>query len=438
MKRIRVFHLATLSPRHLVTVAALAVAAVGGYAWYSGRSPEPPDVPREGVDAAVIAAVEEARAAVRREPRSAAAWGKLAMMLQAHQFLTEGDQCFDRAERLDPREPRWPYYRGVIAAAHDPDAAIRFWQRAVSLCGDQPDWPRLKLADTLLGQGREDEARQQWQHLAGANPCHPLAHLGLARLAFQQDEPAGCREHLRYAADDPFTRKAAHALLAAALRRQGDGAAAEREARLAESLPDDAPWPNPYGRELAALRRDRMARFREAAELSNRNRFPEAAAALEQLVGDFPDFAIAWKALGFALLGMAQHARAEQALAVASKLMPDSAEVEYYLGCAALNQGKREQAAAHLRKATELKSDYAAAYVTLAVCLRAQGDRPAAVSALRTALRCRPNLSAAHRDLGELLAEDGQKAEAREHLQHAVALDRDDSRAKKLLEQLGN
>jgi tetratricopeptide (TPR) repeat protein len=436
-KRMKARHLVTLSPCHLV-IAGLLAAGVAGYTWHARRVPEPPDVPREGIEPAVVAAVDDARETVRQSPRSAAAWGKLGMTLQAHQLLAEAEFCLERAELLEPKEPRWPYYRGVILATRDPDAAVACWQRAVAACADEPDWPRLKLADALLGLGRNAEARQHWQHLVEVNPAHPLARLGMARLALQQVDLGGCQDHLRYVLDSRFTRKAAHAVLASAHRLQENTAEAERESQIVAALPEDAPWPNPYGRELAALRRDRLARFREAAELSNRNRFPEAAVALEQLVADYPDFAVAWKSLGYAVLGAGDYARSEQALAVALKLMPDSAEVRYYLGCAAFNQGKREQAADHLRKATDLKPDYAAAYVTLAQCLQSQGDRAAAIRALRTALRCRPNLAAAHRSLAELLTQDGQKAEARGHLRHAVELDPADSQAKRLLEQLKN
>jgi tetratricopeptide (TPR) repeat protein len=397
----------------------------------------PPDVPRDGVEPAVGAAIDAARGVVSRSPRSAAAWGHLGMVLQAHRFLDEADVCLDRAERLDPREPRWPYFRGLIRAAHDAAAAIPFWQRAVELGGDERDWPRLRLADALFGQGRSDEARRHWQALLRRDPGHPPAHLGLARLALHEGDVDDCLAHLAAAADSPFTRKAARSLAATALRRQGNAAAAEQELRRAAALPADAPWPNPYGRALLGLRRDRRARFQEAMEFLEQNRLPEGIALLEQVVADFPDFDIAWRNLGFALISRGDAARAEQVLGTSLALAPDSAEGHYYQGCAAFNQRKYPQAAACLRKATALKPDYAAAHVTLAQCLQAQGDRPGAVSALRMALLCRPNLPAAHRSLGELLIQDRQTAEAREHLRLAVELDPRDRQAKRLLDQIG-
>src|SRR5947208_1564349 len=89
-------HLVTLSPSHLVigTVAFLMIAGFGAYAWYARRGPEPPGIALQGIDPAVAAAVEDARAAVRRSPRSADAWGTLGMTLQAHQFLAEAEVCF--------------------------------------------------------------------------------------------------------------------------------------------------------------------------------------------------------------------------------------------------------------------------------------------------------------------------------------------------------
>src|SRR5262249_35181987 len=55
-----------------------------GWQWW--RGPPPPAVERSGLDPAAAKAVDEATAAVERSPRSAAAWGHLGMVLQAHDF----------------------------------------------------------------------------------------------------------------------------------------------------------------------------------------------------------------------------------------------------------------------------------------------------------------------------------------------------------------
>jgi hypothetical protein len=90
-----------------------APAAAG--AWlglHRTRARELPELRRDGIDSAVARAIEEASAAVRGNPESGAAWGQLGMVLQAHDLLTESCACFDEASRWDPREARWPYFRG--------------------------------------------------------------------------------------------------------------------------------------------------------------------------------------------------------------------------------------------------------------------------------------------------------------------------------------
>src|SRR5690349_21588977 len=75
---------------------ALPAAALGIANWRRTRTaeadliaaaaPEPPSVDPTGVDPAVLAAIDSARGAVRQSPRSANAWGRLGMILAAHNF----------------------------------------------------------------------------------------------------------------------------------------------------------------------------------------------------------------------------------------------------------------------------------------------------------------------------------------------------------------
>src|SRR5207244_3018451 len=115
--------------------------------------------------------------------RSASAWGHLGKVLAAHEFIVEGDICFRQAEQLDPSQPRWPYYQAITLSLGNPEAAIPKLQRTVELCDCEPDRPRLRLAELLVGQGRLDDAADQLRRLLQKNANHPRAHLGLARLA---------------------------------------------------------------------------------------------------------------------------------------------------------------------------------------------------------------------------------------------------------------
>jgi tetratricopeptide (TPR) repeat protein len=280
------------------------------------------------------------------------------------------------------------------------------------------------------------EAEAQYQHLLAANRAQTPAHLGLARLAAERGDWTDSLTHLKPCLSSPFTRKGAHSLLAAIHEQRGDSLAAEQELRVAAGLPDDAAWPNPFAEDVSRFSVDRRSRLKRAAGLVDEGRILEGLAALQQLVRVFPDFDLAWRALGFALLQQGEYANAEQALAVALKLAPEAVEAQYYMGCALLNQGKLAAAGDHLRRATAIKPDYAMAHYHLGRCLALQGNRAAAVEAMRTAVRCRPYLAEAHRSLAELLAESGNRADALEHLRQAVELDPADQRARLLLQQL--
>src|SRR5579859_5972390 len=98
------------SPTRLVCVGILFVVPVGLWLWWARTPrPEPPRPDLSDADPQVVEAIEEARQAVLHAPRSASAWGRLGMVLRAHDFGEEANTCFAHAEQLDPNEPRWPY-----------------------------------------------------------------------------------------------------------------------------------------------------------------------------------------------------------------------------------------------------------------------------------------------------------------------------------------
>src|SRR5262249_53628815 len=137
-------------PRRFARALALAglvvlLAACAAYFWGRTPVPEPPLPDLTGADPAVVRIVEEAGAAVRQAPRSAAAWGHLGRVLLVHAFQAEAQTCFAAAERLDPREPRWPYYQGLTFVRGDPEAAIPKLRRALALGGEAAGATRLRL-----------------------------------------------------------------------------------------------------------------------------------------------------------------------------------------------------------------------------------------------------------------------------------------------------
>src|SRR4051812_22603606 len=105
--------------RWLAVVLLVAAGTAAAAGWYWADTPAPPAVDLGAAPPAVADAVEAARQAVRRSPRSGAAWGELGMVLQANGYAAEAYACFVEAERRDPRDPAWPYFQALRLLVHD-------------------------------------------------------------------------------------------------------------------------------------------------------------------------------------------------------------------------------------------------------------------------------------------------------------------------------
>lgn len=398
--------------------------------------PEPPALDLAGADPAVVRAVEAARAAVAESPQSAAAWGRLGMILLTHGLPVEASNaCFAEAERLDAKEPRWPYFQGRVLLATDPEAGVGKLRRAAELCGDAPEAPRLRLAEALLEQGRHDEAAEQFRAVLRQHPDSARAHLGLGRLAYHRDDLRASLDHLERAAADVSARKAARVLMAEVHQRLGHKAAARELLDRVAHLPDDPAWPDPFLEEAARLRTGKQSGLARADELIREGQAAEALDLARGLVRDYPDSEWAWVMLGRALLLRNDAPAAEEALRRAVGLAPDSAEPHFYLGVALFGRKKYAEAAGCFRKAGQLKPDFALAHYNLGHCLKEEGDAVGAIAAFRAAVSRKPDYAPAHTNLGELLARGGQYAEAVSHLRQAVQLNPADPHARALLDE---
>src|SRR5205807_1735517 len=123
--------------------------------------------------------------------------------------VKEAVECFRQAERLDGREPRWPYYLGVVLAPTEPETALPKLRRAVELWGEGELVPRLRLAGLLLAQGQIDEAEEQFHKVLSQAPDNAPAHLGLARVAVERNDPSAALQRLEKCLANPATAKPA-------------------------------------------------------------------------------------------------------------------------------------------------------------------------------------------------------------------------------------
>jgi tetratricopeptide (TPR) repeat protein len=89
----------------------------------------------------------------------------LGFLLRAYEFPEPARSCFAQAERLDPRDSRWPYFLSHAWKVEAPARAIAHLRRAVQLCGNDLETRRLRLATVLAEDGQWNEAEQELQAL---------------------------------------------------------------------------------------------------------------------------------------------------------------------------------------------------------------------------------------------------------------------------------
>lgn len=423
-------------------VIAVLIVLVGGSAaaltwklWPRTPLPQPPVLDSTGVDPVVWHAVEKARAEVCRAPQSARAWGRLGMVLSAHQFRSEAAACLARAEQLNPDDARWPYYQAMAIRRSDPESASVHLRRALA-AGTEHEEPRLLLAELLLQRGQLDESETLFRGVLRRQPDNGRAHLGLAQAALERDDLTAGLEHLRPVQDDPHARKTAHLLLAEINQRRGDRAAAEKALHEGQGLPEDAPWPDSLYAPVQEMVVGYLEVVTHATALLQQNQAEKAIPLLQRTAEDYPEAGWACVLLGRAWIRTRNLPAAEQALRESVRRTPDSVDGHFYLGVVLSEEKNYAAAIPYFQKAVQLKPDYALAWYNLGFCRKQQGDRAGACEAFRKTIACKPQFAEARINLGELLAEEGKYDEAEEQLRQGIQMSPDDNRARKLLENV--
>ncbi len=418
----------------LLVVLVVGGAGVGGYfAWWPRPLAVPP-IRTEGLDAEVAAAIEQARADVVARPRSAAAWGTLGMVLFAQDLYTECEPILSEAERLDPTDARWPYFRGLAVILSRPDEGIGLLERAVQLAPASVS-AQLRLAEEYWKLERTDEADTIFRALLDEEPANARALLGHGRVLLRRGECQDALEPLTLAAADPTAQHSAHIALAEACLRLGDAGRAETERRAAAEGGGDLPWHDTILAEADRFRLGLQPRLQTTMRLADQGRVDDALALIDQVLEDHPASDEAHLTRARVLIRAHRFAETEKELGRALTLNPNLVDGHFLLGSVLLMRKDYDAAERSYLRAIALKPTHGLALYNLGECRLKQSKRAGALEAFRDAVRAHPDMAAAQLRLGELLLEDGAVAEATTHLQEAVRLDTRNERARELLDK---
>jgi tetratricopeptide (TPR) repeat protein len=320
---------------------------------------------------------------------AAAAFGHCGQVYLAYDLVAPAEACFVNAAALDPLEPRWHYYLGLIRAARgEQETAAAALREALRLRPAEPA-ALLRLGDLELQVGRPAAARELYQRAAAADPrARPAALHGLARVALQEGDPRAAVAPLEEALTQQPAAGVLHYLLGTTLRRLGDSAAARQH--LARATTDAVAYPDPWGEQLVALDRGARGAFRRGTELLTAGHTSEAAAELRRATDLAPGDAQAWLNLGVAQERLGDLAGAAASYRRAAEQAPLNSRARYNLGSLLLRQGN-EEGIDWLEEAVRLDPESENGRFNLALALLASGRAGPALAHLDWLRQRRPD-----------------------------------------------
>lgn len=420
--------------RAALGVAILGLLAIAGAVWRWLTAPAPPDIPLHGIDPLMVEAIRKGTETVRRQPRSAEAWGELGMLLAVNAFFKPAETCLRHAQRLEPSNPHWHYVSGMMwQMAGDTRRAAADMQHALELAREPLEVVaiRFRLAQLLIEDGEVEAAEPLVRALETTESDVPRATYLRALFALTRGDRAAAGRHLRDLTEVSFCRKRVHVLLASIA---ADSQTAQQLSETAERLPPDSPWPDPIAERMHSLRVDRMQRLATFTALKEQGRSREAIEFLRPLAARQPDREVCF-ALAMELFDQGEFEEAEKNFRLAITYEPNNIRSHFLLGSCLLYRGEKlmnepgkaeaaaelfRQAIAAEDQALKLHAENGLAHYTRGLALKYLGRTDEALAALRQAVLIYPEFSTTQLALGEALAEAGRLDEGLEHLRYAV------------------
>ena len=306
-------------------------------------------------------------------PRRGEAYGAMARLLLAAEFVEAADAFFAQAEASMPDDFRWPYYRGHVARlTYQPAAATRHFERALQLQADHEP-SLIWLADAYLAQGQPANAEPFLAKATTVQPTSAAAWFGRGRASMARGNHREGIEYLQRARSlDPGAAAIAYQLGLAyrgagdlkraepLLRQPADAAAVVPRDPLMDTLPDLLKGSGEFY----------VVRGLEAMEA---RKWDAASADLRTAAELLPRDAAVRVNLGTALFMSGDPRGARLAVEAAAELDPRLPRAQYLLGLILESERRDMEAIARFSAAVALDSRYVEALGSLADALRRTG-----------------------------------------------------------------
>jgi tetratricopeptide (TPR) repeat protein len=369
----------------LLLLVAVAILVAAATLWVL-RSPDAetpatpvPDPDTGSMHPAVAQLVTDARQAILDQRTSAAAWGRLGAVCDAHELYECASPSYREARSLEPEDVRWPYLLAIVSDRQGAslEEVVGLFREASSL---EPEFApsALRLGEALLRGDQLEQARAAFERALQIDAELAVAERGLGQTLLALGEPESAVVHLRNALRGGIEDTATLASLARAyaqLGRLDEAGEASRRSREASGV---LTFPDPIREQVSALGSSSFHLATRARQLMEQGDFVGAIEPLRLLV----------------------------------EAEPDQAKYQYTLGFCYSRTNRTDAAFEHLGNAVRL-GDLPEAHAELASLLASLGRIDAAIGHYRDALSGpgeNPPLLRA--ELAEALARKGEFAAA--------------------------
>ena len=406
-------------------LVALCLCALGASAQ---TPPELPALSFESFEPEIAAQLRKAYAEARARPQDAELQGRLGMALHAYEQFEFAARCYERAGALAPNEFRWAYFLGIAQAELGRQAeAVRAFQMAQ---GMRPEYGplRLRLAEALLADGKQDDSRRLFEEIAGKDGDLAQAWYGLGRIAAAAGDAATAVADYRKAIALFAEYGAASYALGMALRDQGKAAEAREHLARSQQWKTSRPFlQDAVFAGIVELNVGAGLHLKSGAALERAGQLKESIAEYERALEINPRMIQAHINLISLCARAGQPEKAEKYYRAALALQTELPDLHYNYGVLLVGQGRFEEAARAFERTLQLNPYYAEAHHNLAVMREREGRLDEAAAHYRQAIANKPAYRSAHFFLGRILVSQNSLAEAVEEFRQTLTPEDDET-----------
>jgi len=346
------------------------------------------------------------------------AFGQMGQLYYLYDLTGAAQPCLLNAEALEPRDPRWSYYLGVL---HQLDGGLEQaqeqFERVLSIKPDELA-TQIRLADVHLDLGNTEAALEIFErHLEG--PAAAAALYGAGRVAEYSREPEVAITYFERALTAQPTANGIHHRLGMAYRqlRNLDKAREHLELNRGERVR----FPDPLIDGLSQLLRASQVFFKAGVDALKRGDYDEAVVQLLRAREDKGGDPIVHYNLALAYMGRNEDQLGEASLRKSIEVDPGFRNGHFNLGQLMAEQNRLPEAEVAFRRAFEIDPLDTEAHREWATALAATGNLPGARTEFEKVLEAHPGDVEARLNLSALLMQQGDPRGSLEHLERASA-----------------